>query len=91
MFQKDIEYEKNDLYYVVNQVKKIDFNKKITTILQRDDIKVNNGKFMIDKYPDMNDHSSDLNNNFFYIESLSKYDDDTINQLQKESKRYNIL
>ena len=91
LFQKDIEYEKIDLYYVVNQVKKIDFNYKITTILQRNDIKVNNGKFMIDKYPNMNDHSSDLHNNFFYIESLAKYDNDTIKQLQQESERLNIL
>ena len=66
LYQKNIEYVKNDLYYIIEKIEVKDFRKKIITLLKRDNIKINNGKFSVDRIPNMKDKSYGLHNNFFY-------------------------
>ena len=89
LLEKNIEYIKIDLYYVIDKIRENNFNNNTTTLLARNNIKVDNGNFFIANPPEMKVQSSGSYNNFFYTKSLSEYDN--IDQLNNELSRLNAM
>ena len=90
LFEKNIEYKKYDIYHIVDKIEVIDFDNTMLTVLKRNNLKINNGKINIERYPSMKDPSLAYYNNFFYVKSLFVNNND-IDELNDELNQLNSI
>jgi len=72
LYEKNYEYLEVDFYRIINKIKLTDFNLKTERVFSRSNIKVNQGKFGLNKTPIIDNKKMDYSNNFFFKKSSKK-------------------